>query len=855
MRKTAGAGAAFGLLLALAVFLTTRAAAASAATFSVAPTPAWIAPVVPADDTGVAEGVSRGQRHLLADYQVRLTDGDQQTYVRTVERIVNESGLEAASQLHVDFDPSFQRLSFHHVVVRRGDAVLDRLKRDAVRIVQRAPNLDVQIYDETVSAVLFLEDLRVGDVVDCAFSIDGADPTLGGRYADAIHLGWDEPIERMYARVLFPKGRHVGITQLGADDGGPAPDIHNVGDDVEIRWDLAHRKAYTAESDAPADYDRAPFAELSEFRSWQEVALLGAKLFDVSPQPAGPVVVWARGALASAASPDDFVLRATRFVQDEVRYVGIEVGVGRRRPTDPATVLQRRFGDCKDKAALLVALMRAGNVKAWPALVSTSRGSALDRWSPTPTVFDHAIVKVSTGTGTYWIDPTVPLQGGGLERAVHSRFERALPLDATTHALDRMTPEAAIEPQIAVRDVFLVRTPESGAETLLDTERVYRADVADHMRATLRAHSREELGKQYAEMYRRDFPAIHDVGDVEVGDDREHDVLRVAAHFGIAGFWAAAQGPRPWRADILARPIEGVLARPSSLDRRAPLGVTCPMRVRYEATLQLPFDLPVVPAHEEVDAPAFHLGFESAYASRSLTYRYDVETRASSVELAELAQHVTAIDKARHLLGRSITYATPLADLPDGPNWPTVVLFLAIAPALVWGARRAYLHNPKPRWMGEGDPALCGLKGWLALLGIGLLVTPFLTLSYTADVAKIVLSHARFGALTSSERPEYHPALAALLVVELVMKLAQMAYGFTLLLAFAGRRRSFPTHFQVYVAGVIALSLADIACASLVLPSHDSAKSIGAIAQTLVYGMVWTAYLRSSRRVAATFVE
>ncbi|MFX4929726.1 transglutaminase-like domain-containing protein, partial [Acinetobacter baumannii] len=60
----------------------------------------------------------------------------------------------------------------------------------------------------------------------------------------------------------------------------------------------------------------------------------------------------------------DQALRALQFVQEQIRYVSISIGPGAVRPADPATVLERRFGDCKDKTLLLVTILRALGIDA-----------------------------------------------------------------------------------------------------------------------------------------------------------------------------------------------------------------------------------------------------------------------------------------------------------------------------------------------------------------------------------------------------------------------------------------------------------------------------------------------------------
>jgi len=71
------------------------------------------------------------------------------------------------------------------------------------------------------------------------------------------------------------------------------------------------------------------------------------------------------------------VLVALEFVQKQIRYFGTEIGPYSHRPASPETVLKRRYGDCKDKVALLSTLLDRLDIRATPILVSaTMRGAA-----------------------------------------------------------------------------------------------------------------------------------------------------------------------------------------------------------------------------------------------------------------------------------------------------------------------------------------------------------------------------------------------------------------------------------------------------------------------------------------------
>ena len=105
------------------------------------------------------------------------------------------------------------------------------------------------------------------------------------------------------------------------------------------------------------------------------------------------------------------------FARRQVRYVAVEVGEGGFRPSPPGEVLERRWGDCKDKSLLLVDLLAAAGIPAHPTLVLSSRRSRIDAGFPSPWHFNHMIVAVEAAAvapaegdpsagGFLFVDPT-----------------------------------------------------------------------------------------------------------------------------------------------------------------------------------------------------------------------------------------------------------------------------------------------------------------------------------------------------------------------------------------------------------------------------------------------------------------
>jgi hypothetical protein len=86
--------------------------------------------------------------------------------------------------------------------------------------------------------------------------------------------------------------------------------------------------------------------------------------------------------------------RPQTLASDKVRYVGLEFGTAGYQPYDCNEVWANGYGDCKDKANLLVAMLRYKGIQAWHTLLDTTSHGLVEKRSPSPHQFDHMIVAV-----------------------------------------------------------------------------------------------------------------------------------------------------------------------------------------------------------------------------------------------------------------------------------------------------------------------------------------------------------------------------------------------------------------------------------------------------------------------------
>lgn len=201
----------------------------------------------------------------------------------------------------------------------------------------------------------------------------------------------------------------------------------------------------------PPEAPRGPKIQFATGKSWREVAARYSEVIDTQIRGAD-VESFVRPALATK----DRLLLArelTSRLHKEVRYTGVEFGEASLVPRAPAETLQRKYGDCKDKAALLIAMLRTAGIPAHLALLSTSEHD-VDPTLPGVGAFDHAIV-YAPGSPDIWIDATAEFARAG-ELPSSDQGRLALILRPETEGLLR-TPEAPPEENLLMetREFYL----------------------------------------------------------------------------------------------------------------------------------------------------------------------------------------------------------------------------------------------------------------------------------------------------------------------------------------------------------------------------------------------------------------
>ncbi|MHA4845575.1 DUF3857 domain-containing protein [Flavitalea antarctica] len=180
----------------------------------ISPEPSWLYRITP-DLTKQADPkkISNGYYLELFDSQINIRK--QTSYVHYIRKIVNESGIQNASETSVEFSPEYETLTFHYIKIIRDGAVLNQLKLDQIKVIQEENDVDQYQYNGLKRAFIILKDIRKGDRIEAAYSLTGFNPVFDDKFIRSIDFSNGNPILNYFQTIIGETNRKLNFTYSG----------------------------------------------------------------------------------------------------------------------------------------------------------------------------------------------------------------------------------------------------------------------------------------------------------------------------------------------------------------------------------------------------------------------------------------------------------------------------------------------------------------------------------------------------------------------------------------------------------------------------------------------------------------
>ncbi len=555
-------------------------------------------------------------------------------YCRTVQKLATIKGVQIASQWQLNFDPATQSVVIHSITVRRPGHETENADVARFRFLRREEKLEKSFFISGYWTVLaVIEDVRVGDILDISYTVNATPRFLAQKYSALFSLSPSARVRAFHMGIRFPEGDPM--KWKGSDAFG-AP-LETRGETVIWNWTLENIKPGKTEENVPSWQLPPYWIHFSNHESWHEVA---SALADVWPgrREHPNVKSFAQELLEKGGSQAGAARMAIEFVQDEVRYLSVNEDFGGQIPSQPDEVLRRRYGDCKDKSALLAELLRALGLEARPVLVNTHLRDSVKSFLPSPNLFDHAVVEFSLDGKRRWVDATVTMQGGeALERAP-APFGACLPVDEAARDLEEIVPPESNPSSYRIEEVWQLDTARMVG--LLSVVCVATGFQADNARRTFSLEDMAAVSRSRERLFRQMFRNVTRAHELKWMDDRKGNRVALAETYEIKNPYGASGNPRAAAFAYGSHLVRSILALPAAKEpRQSALALSQPCKFEHQIEFRSPSLMRRDSTRVNRIAPAFDYSFNGRRLLGRWTWNYTLNLKASSVSAEAFSVH------------------------------------------------------------------------------------------------------------------------------------------------------------------------------------------------------------------------
>jgi hypothetical protein len=537
-------------------------------------------PAPPSDEGAPAVQV------LLDDHQSRLDPAGDAYYSRRVIKVLKPEGLAGIKSVNLIWSPDTESITLHTLKIIRDGKTIDLLANQAdVLVLRRETNLEQASLDGRITATRQIDGLQTGDILDLSFTRTHADPVVQGHSFDGERMAFAGVAGRYRAVVSWPKGQPVNWK---ATPGYGEPTVTEAGGRTTLTVDKTEVLAPKPPIGAPLRFRRVGQMEASSFQSWNEISKLMAPLYAKASTISkdSPIKAEADAIAAQTKDPKARAFAALQLVEDKTRYFFIGMGEGGYVPANADDTWARRFGDCKAKTALLLAILKNLGVDAEPVLVSLGGGDGINELPPALAAFNHVIVRVKINGQSYWLDGT--RTGDRNPQAMQPPAHKwGLPVRAAGAGL-----EPIVEQQITIPTISTVLRLDASkgldAKAAAKISITYSGIYASTVRATLAKTPRADFERAFRQQF-ANVAGGTDIDQVTWRDDTAKDLFTIELTGSNDMVWRKNQdlGVREFKVGAAGAPRPFPKREPGP-NKDAPFAVAYPSFTRIRTEIILP---------------------------------------------------------------------------------------------------------------------------------------------------------------------------------------------------------------------------------------------------------------------------
>lgn len=516
-------------------------------------------------------------------------------------RIQSDAGVQALGELKFGYNSANEQINIQYVRVRKPDGSVATADPSAVKEITPDIEHDAPVYTDFKEKSVTVPSLQAGATLEYDVQVRLTSPLAAGEfwYAQGFLTGAIVLEERL--EVNLPQGRAVKISSPGAEyattrDGGR----------VTYTWkhtQLTHPSTDDLKKQAADTKTESPAVEFTTFKSWDDVAQWYAKLEQGRNEPTAEIRAKVTELTQGKTTELDKIQSLYDYVSKNIRYVSLSFGVGRYQPHSAGEVFANKYGDCKDKAILLAAMLRTAGISSDVALIPST--AKFDETMPLPSQFDHIITAVPQADKLVWMDSTAEVAPF---RMLLAALRDKPALLVAPDGKGRIVTTPADPPFLASQNVETTAGVSDLGKLSGTVRYTVRGDQEVLLRLAFRHTAQKDWKQIGAAILRRDGLNA-EATSVETSDPSDtRNPFQVTIHFTQGAFlsWASQQA-------AVNLPFLSIGLPSATEDNPEPIELGSPLAVDVHLKLTLPADFkPRAPVGINVSRD--YADFKSSYA-------------------------------------------------------------------------------------------------------------------------------------------------------------------------------------------------------------------------------------------------
>lgn len=540
--------------------------------------PAWI---IRRKVKGFAKAKGHPVTMLLHDRQIAP---EQSTYyTRYVRRPETPQATHEAERIEFDFDPATQVLLIHGISIFRDGELTNRAKFEEIEVIRRKADPDQGIYSGRITALVRLNKLRPGDIIDVESSIL-SDVKLFPRHCwFSENLEHPLPVGHQYFSLI---SKNHELFKISVSENGP----NTAYTEEETEWGLL--KTWAKGNSPPLDLPPLlpagfnPFKNISisSFQSWGAVAAEIAELWAQTRDPGKDLPhELTKIQKAYPHSKGELIEAIFQFVRANIQYQPLEAGRPSLVPEDLKKIWRTRLGDNKDKVNLLCWLLKKCGFDASPALVSLTLHGNISERLPAP-IFDHVVVYLRYDERDHWIDPALTHHQRTFSTWNSLPFQKALLISKETEGFTEIKQAPPEQDYIRVSESYRFQ----GNDAFITIRHEFHGAEAEKIRGELHSKGKPTIQKIFREKVKSTRIGAEPITELEVSDDLDKNIIVLSGNFSAI----SALNPNPNTGRMICdftpysifEKIHGI----DNSDRIFPVGLCHPTEIFHTIELDHP---------------------------------------------------------------------------------------------------------------------------------------------------------------------------------------------------------------------------------------------------------------------------